>query len=213
MEKGDDWNFNWKEKNAARAWCSQDSPTPRRQRVTQKRRLEPMAGRNSSGRFTISGSLWAWVGGGNLVPTGSSQGDITASAKAHSLQSQPLLTKTYLEFVECHRLGVNSSKHPHPSLQNLSEWISYHHRLTLCWMILLRCVKGDSSLRYQLMPSFCYLYLERWCCKSAALNMPANLENTAVATGLEKISFHSNPKKRQCQRRLKLLHNCIHLTR
>ena len=26
-------------------------------------------------------------------------------------------------------------------------------------------------------------------CESAALNMPANLENTAVATGLEKISF------------------------
>ena len=25
--------------------------------------------------------------------------------------------------------------------------------------------------------------------------MPANLENSAVATGLEKISFHSNPKK------------------
>ena len=29
--------------------------------------------------------------------------------------------------------------------------------------------------------------------------MPANLENSAVATGLEKISFHSNPKERQCQ--------------
>ena len=28
---------------------------------------------------------------------------------------------------------------------------------------------------------------------SATLNMPANLENSAVATGLEKISFHSNP--------------------
>ena len=25
--------------------------------------------------------------------------------------------------------------------------------------------------------------------------MPANLENLAVATGLEKVSFHSNPKK------------------
>ena len=25
--------------------------------------------------------------------------------------------------------------------------------------------------------------------------MPANLENSAVATGLEKASFHSNPKK------------------
>ena len=29
-------------------------------------------------------------------------------------------------------------------------------------------------------------------------SMPANLENSAVATGLEKVSFHSNPKVRQC---------------
>ena len=28
--------------------------------------------------------------------------------------------------------------------------------------------------------------------------MPANLEKSAVATGLEKVSFHSNPKERQC---------------
>ena len=35
-------------------------------------------------------------------------------------------------------------------------------------------------------------------------SMPANLENSAVATGLEKVSFHSNPKERQCQRMLKL---------
>ena len=34
---------------------------------------------------------------------------------------------------------------------------------------------------------------KRWCCESAALNMPANLENLAVAMGLEKVSFHSNP--------------------
>ena len=43
-------------------------------------------------------------------------------------------------------------------------------------------------------------------------NMPANLENSAVATGLEKLRFHSSPKERQCQRVLKLLHNCTHLT-
>ena len=43
--------------------------------------------------------------------------------------------------------------------------------------------------------------------------MPANLENSAVATGLEKVSFHSNPKERQCQRMLKRPHNCTHLTR
>ena len=30
--------------------------------------------------------------------------------------------------------------------------------------------------------------------------MPANLEHSAVATGLEKVSFHSSPKERQCQR-------------
>ena len=30
--------------------------------------------------------------------------------------------------------------------------------------------------------------------------MPANLENSAVATGLEKVSFHSSSKERQCQK-------------
>ena len=34
--------------------------------------------------------------------------------------------------------------------------------------------------------------------------MPANVENSAVATGLEKVSFHSSSKERQCQRMLKL---------
>ena len=29
--------------------------------------------------------------------------------------------------------------------------------------------------------------------------MPTHLENSAVATGLEKVSFHSNPKERQCK--------------
>ena len=28
-------------------------------------------------------------------------------------------------------------------------------------------------------------------------NMPANLENSAVAAGLENVSFHSSPKERQ----------------
>ena len=33
-----------------------------------------------------------------------------------------------------------------------------------------------------------------------------NMENSAVATGLENVSFHSNPKERQWQRMLKLPH-------
>ena len=40
--------------------------------------------------------------------------------------------------------------------------------------------------------------------------MPANLEHSAVATGLEEVSFHSNPKEEQCQRMFKLLYNCAH---
>ena len=43
--------------------------------------------------------------------------------------------------------------------------------------------------------------------------MPANLENLAVATGLEKVSFHSNPKERQIERMLKLPYNYTHFTR
>ena len=55
--------------------------------------------------------------------------------------------------------------------------------------------------------------LKRWCCESATLNMLENLENSTVATGLEKVSFQSNPPKKQCQGMLKLLHNytrCTH---
>ena len=38
-------------------------------------------------------------------------------------------------------------------------------------------------------------------------------KKSAVATGLEEVSFHSNPKERQFHRMLKLPHNCTHLTR
>ena len=49
--------------------------------------------------------------------------------------------------------------------------------------------------------------------ESNAVNMPANLEISAVATGLEKVTFHSSPKERRCQGMLKLPHNCTYLTR
>ena len=63
----------------------------------------------------------------------------------------------------------------------------------------------------------CIYYLvfshpKRRYCESVSLNIPANLENSAVATELEKVSFHSNPEERQCHRMFKLLHNCAHLT-
>ena len=42
--------------------------------------------------------------------------------------------------------------------------------------------------------------------------MPEKLEDSAVPTGLDKVSFYSNPKERYCQGMIKLPHNCIHLT-
>jgi len=41
----------------------------------------------------------------------------------------------------------------------------------------------------------------------------SDLAATTVAIRLEKASFPSNPKERQCQRTFKLLHNWTHLTR
>ena len=45
------------------------------------------------------------------------------------------------------------------------------------------------------IPVELFQILIRLCCESAALNMPANLENSAVATGLEKSVFIPIPKK------------------
>ena len=54
---------------------------------------------------------------------------------------------------------------------------------------------------------------KQWCCESAALNTSANLENSALATGLERVSFHSNPKEGKCQRMFKLPYNCAHASK
>ena len=48
------------------------------------------------------------------------------------------------------------------------------------------------------IPAELFKILKDDAAKTAAVIMPANLENSAVATGLEKVSFHSNPKERQC---------------
>ena len=48
--------------------------------------------------------------------------------------------------------------------------------------------------------------------KSAALNMPANLENSAVATGLEKVSFHFNLKEGQVTEYSNYCKKCTHFT-
>ena len=75
----------------------------------------------------------------------------------------------------------------------------------------LGCITVNKASGGDGIPVELFQILKDDAVKSAALNMSANLENSAVATGLQKVSFHFNPK-RQCQRMFKLLHNCTHLT-
>ena len=44
------------------------------------------------------------------------------------------------------------------------------------------------------------------------LSICQEIWKTAVATGLKRVSFHTTPKERQCQRMFELPHNCTHLT-
>ena len=59
------------------------------------------------------------------------------------------------------------------------------------------------------IPVELFQILKDYAVKVLHFHRPANLESSAVATGLEKVSFHSNPKERQCQRMFKLPHNAL----
>ena len=60
------------------------------------------------------------------------------------------------------------------------------------------------------IPAELFKILKDNAVKSAELIISANFKNSAVAIGLEKISFHSNAKEGQCQRIFKVPHNCTH---
>ena len=66
--------------------------------------------------------------------------------------------------------------------------------------ITMNKASGDDGIPVELFQ------ILKKCCESAALNVPANMENSAVATGLEKVSFHSNPEEGQWQRMFRLPH-------
>ena len=76
----------------------------------------------------------------------------------------------------------------------------------------LGSITTNKASRDNGIPAELFQILKDDAVKVLAFNMSATLEDSAVATGLEKISFHSNPKERQCQRMFKLSYNCTHFT-
>ena len=106
--------------------------------------------------------------------------------------------------------------HPLPSPSPLAFNLSQHRvffsesvlciRRPKCWSFSFSISTRESLPDAMLIPEI------GTNCESVALNMPANLKDSAGATRLEKGSFHSSPKEGQCQRMFRLPHNCTHLT-
>ena len=114
------------------------------------------------------------------------------------------LKKRWQEYTEeLYKKDLHDQDNPDDVITNLEPDMEYEVKWALGNITTNKASGGDG------IPVELFQILK----DDATLNMPANLENSAVATGLEKVNFHSNPKERQCQRMLKLPHNCTHLTR
>ena len=75
------------------------------------------------------------------------------------------------------------------------------------WSSDMRAWCGNKGITERSLWWWSYSESWWWCRQQYCIEL-----HTAVATGLGKVSFHSNPKERQSQRLLKLRHNCAHLT-
>ena len=79
--------------------------------------------------------------------------------------------------------------------------------LSLLFILLLLFLSWRTAFLY-----LCSQYYNSMSSVNRRIFRWSILPYSAVATGVEKVSFHSNPEERQYQRMFKLLHNCIHLT-
>ena len=113
------------------------------------------------------------------------------------------IKKRWQEYTELYKKGLND-------LTNYDDVVTYLEpdilECEVKWALLRTKLKKMMELQLS------YLRSKKMIGFKTALNMLVNLENSAVATGLEKVTFHTNPKERQCQRMRQLPHNCTYLT-
>ena len=110
---------------------------------------------------------------------------------------------------ELYKIDLHNSDNHDGMIMNLEPDILECEVKWALGSITTNKARGGDGILVEL---FQILKMMLWKCYMPYLNMPENLENSAVATGLENVSFHSKPKERQWQRMLKLHHSCTHLT-
>ena len=124
-----------------------------------------------------------------------------------------------LELTEAEDIRKRCQKYTELYKKDLHDPDNHNGVITFLELDILECkvkwalgsITSSKASGYDRIPVELFQILKDDAVEGAALNMPANLKYSAVATGLEKVSFHPNPKERQCQRMLKLPHNFTHL--
>ena len=103
------------------------------------------------------------------------------------------IKKLWQEYTELSKKDLNDPDNHNGMITHLEpDILEYEVKWALGSITTNKASGGDG------IPAELFQNPKRWCCESAALSMPANLENLAVAIGLEKVSFLSNPKEGQC---------------
>ena len=115
------------------------------------------------------------------------------------LTEAEMINKSWQEYTEeLYKTGLNELDGQDGVLTHLEpDILECEVKLALGSITTNKASGGDG------MPVELFQILKDNAVKSATLNMPAHLENSAVATALEKVSVQSNPKERQCQRMFK----------
>ena len=115
------------------------------------------------------------------------------------------IKKRWQEYTELYKKNLHDPDNHDGVITNLEPYIlEWEVKWTLRSITMNKASGGDGIPveLFQILKGDAVQVLHSTC---------QQILNSAVATGLEKVSFHSNPKEGQCQRMFKLLHSCTHL--
>ena len=109
------------------------------------------------------------------------------------------IKKRWKEYIELHKNGLNDlDKHDSAATHLEPDILECEAKLALV------SITNNKVSRCDGIPADLFQILKDDDVKVLYPLLPANIKNSAVATGLEKDNFHSNPKEGRCQRMFKL---------